>query len=207
MAVHIEGDADQSFIDINSEFLRHSNGVIRLHGSDISVTIKTNLPSYNLFLDLDSRSRLVIDSGVLIPSLHVHSRGGSSISVGENTSATGNVNLYSHETCEISIGKSCLIGPSFQCFASDMHSIIDVSNKTRVNRAEPITVEDDVWAGADVTILKGTRVGRGSIVGLRSTVAGEFPSHCLIAGYPARIIRSGVSWSADLLPSTEHSII
>jgi acetyltransferase-like isoleucine patch superfamily enzyme len=200
LPLKIEGDTVGNHVTIDEVFSEASNGIIYLRGSDIVVTIKSNRPSHNLLLDLDTRSRVTIGENTLLPTLHIHSRGGSVIMIGSETSATGVVNLYSHETCQISIGDGCLLGPSFQCFASDMHAILDRSTNRRINPPEGIVIEDKVWAGADVTILKGTRVGSGSIIGLRSTVAGTFPPHCLIAGYPARIVKAGVEWAADLVP-------
>jgi putative colanic acid biosynthesis acetyltransferase WcaF len=55
--------------------------------------------------------------------------------------------------------------------------------------ASPITIEDEVWLPNDVFIGPGVRVGRGCVVGARSTVLRDLPAMMLCAGYPAKPIR------------------
>jgi acetyltransferase-like isoleucine patch superfamily enzyme len=53
-----------------------------------------------------------------------------------------------------------------------------------------IIVEEDVWMGINVTLLNGTHIGRGCIVGAGCVVSGEWPPYSVIVGNPARIIKS-----------------
>jgi putative colanic acid biosynthesis acetyltransferase WcaF len=55
--------------------------------------------------------------------------------------------------------------------------------------ASPITVEDEVWLTNDVFVGPGVRIGRGCVVGARSTVLKDLPEMMLCAGYPAKVIR------------------
>jgi acetyltransferase-like isoleucine patch superfamily enzyme len=135
-----------------------------------------------------------------VASLDVHSRGGADISIGQNTFAIGRVRLYAHETALIRIGDGCLIGDDVLCMASDMHSIIDVDNDKRINPPDDIVVGDRVWIGAGAILLKGTTIGDGSVVGIRSVAMGEFPENCMLLGYPARLVRSGITWAEELRP-------
>jgi acetyltransferase-like isoleucine patch superfamily enzyme len=61
--------------------------------------------------------------------------------------------------------------------------------------AEAVEIEDGVWIASNVTILKGIRVGSGSIVAAGAVVTKDVPARSLVAGVPARIIRSDVDWS------------
>lgn len=55
---------------------------------------------------------------------------------------------------------------------------------------EEIIIGDDVWLGANCVILKGSRIGAGSIIAVGAIVSGgEFPERSLIAGNPAKFIR------------------
>jgi acetyltransferase-like isoleucine patch superfamily enzyme len=54
----------------------------------------------------------------------------------------------------------------------------------------PITIEDDAWIGAGAVILPGVRVGRGAVVGALSVVGHDVLPLQVVAGIPARAIRS-----------------
>jgi acetyltransferase-like isoleucine patch superfamily enzyme len=58
-----------------------------------------------------------------------------------------------------------------------------------VNR-QGIVVEDDCWIGAKVTFLDGAHVGRGCVIGAGSVVRGVIPPFSIVAGVPARVIKS-----------------
>ena len=51
-------------------------------------------------------------------------------------------------------------------------------------------IQDNVWIGNDVTILKNTKIGSNSIVATGAVVAGVFPKNVIIGGIPAKIIRT-----------------
>jgi Acetyltransferase (isoleucine patch superfamily) len=53
-----------------------------------------------------------------------------------------------------------------------------------------IVIEDDVWIGANATILPGVKVGRGSVIGAGSVVNKDIPEYSLAVGVPAKVIRN-----------------
>ncbi|MDR3607107.1 MAG: acyltransferase [Oligoflexia bacterium] len=54
-----------------------------------------------------------------------------------------------------------------------------------------VTIGDDVWLGANVTILKGARIGSGSIVAAGSVVvSGDWPERSILAGNPAKVVKT-----------------
>lgn len=56
-----------------------------------------------------------------------------------------------------------------------------------------MTIEQDVWCGANVTILKGVTIGKGSIVAAGSVVTKSCPPYSIIAGVPARVLKKRFS--------------
>lgn len=62
--------------------------------------------------------------------------------------------------------------------------------KTHDEYPEAVIIEDDVWLGMDVTILKGVTIGKGSVIGTKSVVTTDIPPMVVAAGYPARVVRS-----------------
>jgi acetyltransferase-like isoleucine patch superfamily enzyme len=54
----------------------------------------------------------------------------------------------------------------------------------------PVVIEDDVWLGTNAVVLPGVTVGRGSIVGAGAVVTTDVPPFSVVAGVPARLIRT-----------------
>lgn len=54
----------------------------------------------------------------------------------------------------------------------------------------PCIIEDDVLIGANAVILEGVRVGKGSVVAAGSVVVEDVPNGVVVAGTPAKIIKS-----------------
>jgi acetyltransferase-like isoleucine patch superfamily enzyme len=56
-------------------------------------------------------------------------------------------------------------------------------------RHEGIRIEDDVWVGANATILDGCTVGVGSVIAAGAVVTRSVPSYTVVAGCPAKVIK------------------
>ena len=54
---------------------------------------------------------------------------------------------------------------------------------------QPVVIEDDVWCGANVTILKGVTIGHGSVVAAGAVVTKSFPPYSIIGGIPAKLLK------------------
>ena len=55
---------------------------------------------------------------------------------------------------------------------------------------KPIKVCNDAWIGMNVIILKGVTIGEGAIVGAGSVVTKDVPAWTVVAGNPARVVKS-----------------
>jgi acetyltransferase-like isoleucine patch superfamily enzyme len=53
-----------------------------------------------------------------------------------------------------------------------------------------IRIGDDVWIGMRVTILAGVTIGEGAVVGAGAVVCDDVPAHTIVAGNPARVVRT-----------------
>lgn len=54
----------------------------------------------------------------------------------------------------------------------------------------PVTIEDDVWIGANAVILPGVTVGTHSVVAAGAVVTRNVPPHTLVGGVPAKVIKN-----------------
>jgi acetyltransferase-like isoleucine patch superfamily enzyme len=61
----------------------------------------------------------------------------------------------------------------------------------------PVTIEDDVWLGANSTITAGVRIGQGSIVAAGAVVTKNVPPYSIVGGVPARLIGHRHSQAAE----------
>jgi serine acetyltransferase len=62
--------------------------------------------------------------------------------------------------------------------------------KEHLIKTAPVIIEDDVWLGTNAVVLPGVRVGRGAVVGAGAVVTRDVPPFTVVAGAPARPIRT-----------------
>jgi acetyltransferase-like isoleucine patch superfamily enzyme len=53
----------------------------------------------------------------------------------------------------------------------------------------PVRIGPDTWIGTKVSVLRGTRIGRGCVMGAHSVVRGDIPDYAIAVGSPARVVR------------------
>ncbi|MGH2568727.1 MAG: acyltransferase, partial [Bacteroidota bacterium] len=87
----------------------------------------------------------------------------------------------------VNIGDRVRVGPYVIITDSDYHKPFERYGKPT---GVPAIIEDDAWICARATVLKGVRIGRGAIVAAGSVVTRDVPPFTLVAGIPARAIRS-----------------
>lgn len=105
-----------------------------------------------------------------------------SIRIGDRVFISHNVNI--HDTNSHSINPELRYGH----FVAIMSTGHPQTNDFDI-QSEPIFIEDDVWIGFNSTILKGVKIGRGSIVAACSVVTKDVPESVIVAGNPATIIK------------------
>lgn len=111
---------------------------------------------------------------------------GFHISIGEHFYA--NVDFFTIDSAEITIGDHVLIGPRCCIFTAN-HAIDPEERAASAMYAKPVAIGDRVWLGGNVTILPGVTIGENSIIGAGSVVPKDIPANVIAAGNPCRVIR------------------
>ncbi len=105
---------------------------------------------------------------------------------------------------KVVIGEDCMFSHGIVIRTSDDHAIFDLDTGTHLNPIEDVIIEPLVWLCPEVHVLRGVRIGFGSIVAERSLVKSDVGRCTLVGGVPARVLRERVSWDRAIPPRSEY---
>ena len=99
-----------------------------------------------------------------------------------------NYNCVMLDTSPIHIGVNAFIGPG-TCLTCAVHAIDPTERGMGIGTSKPITLEKDVWLGANCTVCGGVTIGEGSIIGAGSVVTKDIPAGVIAVGNPCKVMR------------------
>lgn len=127
-------------------------------------------------------------------------------------SRVGDYTYISHNAIinNVEIGKFCAIGPNFVAgmglhptnglsiapmfySSSNMCNGLTLCEKTKFEETLSIVIGNDVFIGANVTVLDGVNIGNGAIIGAGAVVSKDIPEYAIAVGVPIRIIKQRFS--------------
>lgn len=110
----------------------------------------------------------------------------SEINIGDECSLNRNAMVLG----KVTLKKGVRVGPNTVIVGSN-HNFDDVSIYFAKNgfHTKGITIENNVWIGANVTVLDGVRVGKNSIIGAGSVVTKNIPDNCIAVGNPCKVLK------------------
>ena len=111
------------------------------------------------------------------------------IEIGDNVDIGNGTLIYSSKSGGISIGNNSVIAA--QCYIIDMDHGMEKEKLIREqnNTAAKVTIGEDCWIAANVTVLKGSQINDGAVVGAKSLVKGNVESNSIVVGAPCRKIK------------------
>lgn len=118
----------------------------------------------------------------------------SSVVIGRELNVTSNLTIRAVENTRILIGDNCLFASNIIIRSNDGHPIYDTKTHKRLNLSKGIIIGKHVWLADEVAVLKGVKIGDGSIIAMRSVVTKNIPEKCIAAGIPAKVIKKGCTW-------------
>lgn len=153
-----------------ARFVRHPQGRITL-GRDL---VLRSDPSANT---IGLNRRCFLSAGA-----------GARLELGDGCGLSGTVIAAQQQ---IILGQRVMCGANVTITDSDRHPLDARARQLgEPGVSAPVFIDDDVWLGLNVVVLKGVHIGAGSVIAANSLVVSDIPPGCLAAGQPATVVRS-----------------
>lgn len=156
----------------------------------------------------ESRSYVTIGQYSHVGGYFVFERGIGQVTIGDRSSIGGGCKIIVTQKEGITIGNNVMLSWDCTLCDSNSHSLNpDIRANDAYNwkcsadvgklgvfkdwsqvASAPIKIEDDVWIGFEVAIMKGVTIGRGAVIGAKSVVTRDVAPYCIYAGNPARFV-------------------
>ena len=85
----------------------------------------------------------------------------------------------------ITIGDNVRIGANCVIMDGDFHL-----DDPRVSEPKPIVINNNVWLGYGVVVMKGVTIGENTVIGVNSVVTRDIPANVVAAGSPCKVIKA-----------------
>lgn len=108
-------------------------------------------------------------------------REGASVQIGDKVGVSSS-SITAFES--ITIGNNVRVGANCVIMDGDFHL-----DDPRTSPPAPIVIEDNVWLGYGVIVLKGVTIGANSVIGVNSIVTKDIPANVVAAGSPCKVIK------------------
>ncbi|MFI5150577.1 MAG: acyltransferase [Bacteroidia bacterium] len=190
---------------ISIERLRDELDNFQSHECRAMVSIADNsrfYPSSSVFNFLNSKTKITIGESTHIRGELLVFASGGSISIGKECYIGEGTRIWSAEKVEI--GNHVLISHNCNIIDTDSHELNYLERadgyrnllqyghpkENKGVNTKPIRIEDYAWLSYNVSILKGVTIGKGAIIAAGSVVTNDVAPFTIVAGNPARIVKS-----------------
>lgn len=191
--------------------IRGNENILRYAGATLSGVHMDIIGDHNL---------IEIGRGSVLSNVHFRIRGsGHKIEFGENCRVSRaavlwledqdgllqvgagttmvDVHIAVTENSRVMIGEDCMFANDIDIRTGDSHSVIDLQTGERLNHAGDVIVNRHVWIAPHTVVLKGVNIGENSIIATGAVVTKSCEAGVIMAGNPARVIKTGVSWKRE----------
>lgn len=120
-------------------------------------------------------------SGLYSPCIISTAKKGAIITIGNNCGFSG---TRIRAGAPISIGNNVRCGANSYIASTDAHS-----DDYRAGKDRPVILEDNVWLGLNVVVLKGVHIGKNSLIGANSVVTKDIPANVIAVGNPCKVVK------------------
>jgi len=154
----------------------------KIAGCDISIRGENN--------------RLEIEEGATLRKSQIEILGNNcSIFIGKNCIIGHGCYISAKEGKKVVIKVDCMLSRNVKLMTSDGHPIFQDGKV--INEGADIIIDEHVWLADNVTILKGVHISKNSVAGINSTVTKDIAKGSIVAGNPAKVIKSDITWAEE----------
>ncbi|HEY8456459.1 MAG TPA: acyltransferase [Actinopolymorphaceae bacterium] len=117
--------------------------------------------------------------------LHAHE---GTLRIGEKTVLGRDVTINCY--LDVEVGPASLLAD--WCYVTDFDHVtteLDVPIKDQGLVKSPVRIGPGCWLGVRTTVLRGSRIGQGAVIGAHAVVRGEIPDEAIAVGVPAKVVR------------------
>lgn len=191
---------------VNSAVIRMKN---YFHSLDMAtkcvIQKNTRFSLSSRILSQNGRASIKIGDNTICMAELLTSSVGGKIEIGDWCYVGPNTKIWSFEN--ISIGNRVFISHGVSIFDNNSHSLSSSERHERFVelvtlgehqikesvRSRGIRIDDDVWIGFNASILKGVKIGSGSVIGAGAVVTHDVPPFSIMVGNPARNVGQSLS--------------
>ena len=147
---------------------------------------KGTIIRFNTRMDLFPFKSFKIGSKSIVEDFATINNGVGDVSIGNNTG----IGLSNVIIGPVKIGDYVMLAQNIVISGLN-HGYEDVTVPPRLQIVvtKQITIDDNVWIGANCVITAGVTIGKHAVIGAGSVVTKDIPSFCVAVGNPARVIK------------------
>lgn len=169
-------------------------------GEHNSVHIGDNTDLHNSrILIKGDNNKIEIGDNSFINGLSITIEGDNNrLVIGNEVFILDDTRFYVVDGSVLTVGDNCMFSDRIDIRTTDNHAILDLNSGKRVNREENVIIGDHVWIGHSVTVLKGSEIAEGCIVGSASVITKKHRvPNTVIVGNPGRERKKNVYWTME----------
>lgn len=184
---NVEGNIQSGKLKIRIENVTRQQKLSR-----VEIQFEAEQGIYDIYVG-SSNTRLTISSGVQGRwEFRLWRRG--IVEIGAGT--TSNNTKVVVDDSIVRVGEDCMFSSDILIQSNDQHGIIDLSTGNIINALpKEVLIGDHVWLGRKSILIGALEVGNGSTVAAGAVLAGSVPKFSIMAGNPAKLVKSEVTWS------------
>lgn len=115
--------------------------------------------------------------------------GDGPITIGDNVSVGNGTILYASKNGGITIDKDTMIAAQNYIIDCDHGIAVGEPICIQPNTIASVSIGEGAWLAANVTVLKGSNIGKGVVIGAKSLVKGDIPDNAVAVGVPAKVLK------------------